>query len=47
MTSTDQQRAIVLTKLLVGEITLTEAAVLLKLSERQAWRLKKAFQKAG
>jgi len=47
MTNTDQQRTIVLTKLLVGEITLAEAGTLMKLSERQVWRLKDAFQSHG
>ena len=47
MTRTDQQRTIVLTKLLVGELTIAEAAGLMRLSERQAWRLKNAFQRCG
>ena len=47
MTSTDQKRAMLLTRLLVGEITVTEAATLMGLSERQVWRLKSAFQRAG
>lgn len=47
MTSTEQQRCIVLTKLLVGELSLAEAASLMKVSERHVWRLKKAFQRDG
>ena len=42
MTSTDQQRTMILTKLLLAEITLAQAATLMQLSERQVWRLKKA-----
>jgi hypothetical protein len=33
MTSTEQQRCIVLTKLLVGELSLAEAASLMKVSD--------------
>jgi transposase len=47
MTSTDQQRTILLTKLLVGELSVAEAATLMHLSERQVWRLKKAFERDG
>ncbi len=35
MTSRDQRRAWILTKLLVGEVTTAEAAVLIGLSERE------------
>jgi len=42
MTSRDQRRAWILTKLLVGEVTTAEAAALLGLSERQVWRLRRA-----
>jgi transposase len=47
MTSRDQRRAWILTKLLVGEVTTAEAAALLGLSERQAWRLRRAFERDG
>jgi transposase len=47
MTSRDQRRAWVLTKLLVGEVTTTETAALLGLSERQVWRLRRAFERDG
>lgn len=47
MTSRDQRRAWILTKLLVGEVTTTEAAALLGLSERQVWRLRRAFERDG
>lgn len=47
MTKTDQQRAMVLTKLLVGELTTSEAATLLGVSARHTWRLRKAFERDG
>ena len=47
MTSREQRRGMVLTKLLVGEVTVAEAAELLGISERQVWRLKAAFERAG
>ncbi len=47
MTSTDQKRAMLLTKLLVGEITVAQTAMLMGVSERQVWRLKSAFERAG
>jgi transposase len=47
MTQAEQQRTIVLTKVLVGELTISEAATLLKRSERQVWRLKSMFERAG
>ena len=47
MTSRDQRRAWVLTKLLVGEVTAAEAAALLGLSERQVRRLRRAFERDG
>lgn len=47
MTSTDQQRTIILTKLHVGKLRIAEAATLMQLSERQVWRLKRAFQRDG
>lgn len=47
MTGTDQKRAMLLTKLLVGEVTVAEAAALMGRSERQVWRLKMAFKRDG
>ncbi|MEX2547459.1 MAG: ISNCY family transposase [Chloroflexota bacterium] len=47
MTSTDQKRSMLLTKLLVGEITVAQTAMLMGVSERQVWRLKSAFERAG
>ncbi len=47
MTSRDQRRAWILTKLLVSEVTTAEAAGLLGLSERQVWRLRRGFERAG
>lgn len=47
MTEREQRRAWVLTKVLVGEITVSEAAELLGLSERSVWRLKRAFANDG
>jgi transposase len=47
MTSRDQQRAQVLTRLLVGDIRVPEAAALLGLSERQVLRLRRGFERDG
>jgi transposase len=47
MTSREQQRAQVLTRLLVGDLTTPEAATLLGLSERQVWRLRAGYERAG
>lgn len=47
MTATEQRRAWVLTKVLKGERTIAEAAATLGLSERQLWRLRTAFERAG
>jgi transposase len=47
MSVREQQRARVLTKLLVGELALGEAATLLGLSERQVWRLKRRLADEG
>ena len=47
MTSRDQQRAHVLTRLVAGELEVGEAALLMGLSERQAWRLRRAFLERG
>jgi transposase len=43
----EQKRVMVLNRLLVGQLTAAEAAVLLKLSERQVRRLCAAYQKEG
>jgi transposase len=47
MTEKDQQRAHVLTCWIAGELTTPEAIVLLGLSERQAWRLKRRYLAEG
>jgi transposase len=47
MTSREQQRAQVLTRLLVGDVTTTEAAVLIGLSERQVLRLRRGMERDG
>jgi len=47
MTSSDQQRAIVLMRQLAGELTLGEAAELMKLSERHVRRLAARFHDGG
>ena len=47
MSGTEQRRAWILTKLLVGEVTVAEAAALLQLSQRQVWRLKVRFERHG
>jgi hypothetical protein len=47
MTAREQRRARVLTRVLVGELTMTEGGVELGLSERQLWRLRAAFVDAG
>jgi transposase len=47
MTAHDQQRAMVLTRLLAGELTLTQAAELVGLSERQVRRLADRFRDLG
>lgn len=47
MSSREQRRAWILTKLLVGEVTVAEAAALLQLSQRQIWRLKVRFERDG
>lgn len=47
MSGTEQRRAWILTKLLVGEVTVAEAAALLQLSQRQIWRLKVRFERDG
>jgi transposase len=47
MTSREQRRAWVLTRVLKHELTMTEAAETLGLSERQLWRLRVAFERDG
>jgi transposase len=47
MTSREQQRAQVLTRLLMGDVTAAEAALLLGLSERQVWRLRAGYGRDG
>lgn len=47
MSGTEQRRARILTKLLVGEVTVAEAAALLELSQRQVWPLKVRFEREG
>jgi transposase len=47
MSGREQRRAWILTKLLVGEVTVAEAAALLQLSQRQVWRLKVRFECDG
>ena len=43
----EQKRVMVLPRLLVGQLTAAEAAVLLNLSERQVRRLCAAYRKEG
>lgn len=47
MTTIEQRRAWVLTRVLAGELATTEAAELLGLSERSVWRLKRRFAEEG
>jgi transposase len=47
MTSREQRRAWVLTRVLKAELTMTEAAETLRLSERQLWRLRAVFERDG
>ena len=47
MTSKEQRRAWVLTRVLKRELTMTEGAGLVGLSERQLWRLRSAFERDG
>jgi transposase len=47
MTSREQRRAWVLTRVLKRELTMTEAADMVELSERQLWRLRVAFLRDG
>lgn len=43
----EQRRAMVLTRVVAGSLTMTEAATLLRLSERSVWRLKRRFLADG
>jgi len=47
MTVREQQRTRVLTRILMGELTMAEGSAALGLSERQLWRLRGAFVEAG
>lgn len=47
MTSREQARALVLVRVAGGELTVAEAAELMRLSERQVWRLRAAFERDG
>ena len=47
MTSREQRRAWVLTRVLKRELTMAEAADVVGLSERQLWRLRVAFERDG
>src|SRR5712691_3190362 len=47
MTSREHQRAQLLTRLVAGALSASEAADLTGLSERQVWRLKRAFLERG
>jgi predicted transcriptional regulator len=43
MTSSDQRRAAAMTRLVAGELTVAEVAVLLGRSERSVWRLRRRY----
>jgi hypothetical protein len=47
MTVREQRRARVLTRVLLGELTMAEGSTELGLSERQLWRLRAAYVEAG
>src|SRR5664280_2377720 len=47
MSSTEQRRAWILTRILKGELTMDAGAIELALSERQLWRLRVAFERHG
>src|SRR3989442_15336163 len=47
MTSREPQRAQLLTRLIAGALSATEAAELAGLSERSVWRLKRVFLERG
>ncbi|MBA3627928.1 MAG: helix-turn-helix domain-containing protein [Chloroflexi bacterium] len=46
MTGRDQQRALIVTEFVAGALTISEAATVLGLSERQVWRLRTRFLRA-
>ena len=47
MTTKEQRRAWVLTRVVKGELTMAEGAELVGLSERQLWRLRAAYERDG
>ncbi|MBA3435522.1 MAG: helix-turn-helix domain-containing protein [Chloroflexi bacterium] len=47
MTGRDQQRALIVTEFVAGALTISEAATVLGLSERQVWRLRTRFLTEG
>ena len=47
LTPRQQQRLVVLDRLVGGSCTAVQAALLLNMSERQVWRLKAAYQRDG
>ena len=47
MSTREQERAWILTKILKGELAMAEGALRLGLSERQLWRLRVAFERDG
>lgn len=47
MTAREQQRAQLLTRLVTGELSVSEVVQLAGLSERQVWRLKRGFMERG
>jgi len=47
MTVREQQRARVLVRVVAGQLTMAEGATLLGLSQRQLWRLRRAFDDDG
>lgn len=47
MTGRDQQRALIVTEVVAGALTISEAAIVLGLSERQVWRLRTRFLSEG
>src|SRR6266540_3681681 len=47
MSSREQRRAWVLTRVIKHELTMTEAAAVVGLSVRQLWRLRVAFERHG
>lgn len=47
MMSSDQRRAVAMTRLVAGELTVAEVAVLLGRSERSIWRLRRRYVELG